>query len=87
MSESARKPLEELLRRSREEQQEALEALWEVLHPVDDQRRSRLLYEEAWATEIRRRMEADKPGVPIKQALAATRAKLADLASKRNRDS
>lgn len=82
-SERANEQIQRLLELPEDDQKVALELLWERLRPVDEQGNQRLLYEDAWAAEIKRRMEDDRPGIPVGEGLAATRAKLAEMRARR----
>jgi hypothetical protein len=79
MSEHVRSLLAEMLKASAEEKREAAEELLASLAPVDEDGQPRLLYEEAWAAEIRRRLESGGPYIAGEEVRAETRAKLERL--------
>lgn len=66
------KHLDELLQLSREERAAAAEVLLESLEGDDPDED----VAEAWATEIRRRIDENAPGIPADQVFAEGRARL-----------
>jgi hypothetical protein len=69
---SARQHLEELLKLSPDEWSAAAEVLLESL----EQDEASADGDQAWATEIQRRVERNAPGVPAEQVFADGRARL-----------
>jgi hypothetical protein len=65
-----------LLRASREERSEAVEALLISLEDLDEEQVDQQTWERLWAAELERRIQANEPGIPGEQVFAELRAKL-----------